>query len=145
MTMRLRSLRDPDEYIELPRWLPTSIDLRHLEGKRVMAAAGYGGHHYLEVGFLHVDGPNAEGHFAVDLSFPCPGSATSLKAYIYYLSQAQLDRLTPVDFTEYEFIYDGVLYADHPFISSFTEQMGMAASGAGATASSAEESMLLIS
>jgi hypothetical protein len=120
--MRLPSLRHPDEFIEVPRWLPTLTDHRHLDGKRVFAEVGYGKYHALKIGYLRVHGPNAEGHFAVDLSFPCPGSVTSLKAYIYHLSQTQLERLIPVEHKHYEFTYGGVLNADHPFTSSFADQ-----------------------
>jgi hypothetical protein len=81
--MRLPSLKNPDEFIEVPRWLPTLTDYRHFDGKRVFAEAGFGKYHAFKIGYLRVQGPNAEGHFAVDLSFPCPGSVTSLKAYIY--------------------------------------------------------------
>ena len=118
--MRLPSLRDPDEFIEVPRWLPTLADQRPLDGKRVLAKAGYGHSHFLEIGYFRTYGPNAEGCFAVDISFPCPGSVTSLKAYVYHLSPAQLARLVPCENPEYEFVYDGVLNADHPFTSSFT-------------------------
>jgi hypothetical protein len=124
--MRLPSLKDPNEFIEVPRWLPVLTDFRHLDGKRVFAEVSYGKYHALEIGYLRVHGPNAGGHFAVDLLFPCQGSVTSLKAYIYHLSLAQLERMIPVQHTKYEFTYDGALSADHPFTSSFADERDVA-------------------
>ena len=120
--MRLPSLKDPNEFIEVPRWLPVLRDYRHLQGKRVFAEVYYGKSHVLKIGYLGVHGPNTEGHFAIDLSFPCPGSVTSLKAYIYHLSLSQVERIIPVQHKQYEFTYEGVLRADHSFTSSFTDE-----------------------
>lgn len=117
--MRLPSLKHPDEFIEVPRWIPDSADYRHLDGKRVFAETGGSTYHALKIGRLYVHGPNADGLFAVDLAFPCPDSVTSLKAYIYHLSKRHLERLCPVHHDQYEFTYEGVLYADRPFTSSF--------------------------
>ncbi len=100
--------------------------------KRVLAEVGWGSkYHALEIGHFRVLGPNPEGHFAVDLEFPCPGSVTSLKAYILHLSAAHLDRLRPVEDKPYEFAYEGVLNSDHPFTSSFTDQKDVRQSGGG--------------
>jgi len=120
--MRLPSLIHPDEFIEVPRWLPSATDFRYLVGKRAFVETGGNKHHSVEIGVFRVHGPNAEGRFAVDLAFPSPGSVTSLKDYIYHLSLAQLERLRPVQHSQYEFTYNGVLHADHPFTSSFAGQ-----------------------
>jgi hypothetical protein len=122
--MRLPHLKQPGDFVEVPRWLPGSETLSHLNGKRVLAETGGKKHHAVKIGTLRIHGPNAQGQFAVDLEFPCPTSRTSLSSYIYHLSAEQLLRLVAVQGSPYDYRYDGVLYADHPFTSSFEAATG---------------------
>jgi hypothetical protein len=118
--MRIPSLTYPGEFIQVPRWLPTSNDFHHLVGKRAFVELAFSKKfHSLEVGSFRVHGPSDHGYFAVDLAFPCPDSVTSLTHYVFHLSLDQLDRLRPVQHGRYEFTYAGVLSADHPFTASF--------------------------
>jgi hypothetical protein len=128
--MRLPSLESPGEFIEVPRWLAGETDYRHLDGKRALVEVAFSHkYHAIEIGTFTVHGPDPAGRFAVDLAFPCPGSVTSLKSYIHHLSVEQLKPLRPVRHSSYDFTYAGVLSADHPFTSSFTDAKDVASAG----------------
>jgi hypothetical protein len=119
---RLENLTNPDEYVEVPRWIRNSTDYRHLSGKRVLVETGGKNSRSLQVGRLQVHGPNSEGLFAVDLTVRWPEHDPSFAGHIYHLSLAQLERIVPVRHPRYEFEYLGVLNADHPFTTSFENQ-----------------------
>lgn len=119
--MHVPSLTNPDEFIEVPRWLPDGYDCGHLIGKRVFVEIGGCKHRSLEICIFSVHRRISDGRFAVDLAMPRIRSAKLPCGYVYHLSREQLELVRPIEHPRYEFRYAGVLFADHNFASSFPE------------------------